>query len=424
MFHKFVLPNGLSVVLVPQKAAKTLTALVGVRVGSRMETERLNGLSHFMEHMMFKGTQKRPSTFLISKELDTIGAQYNAFTSKDMTAYYIKASSKHETILLDMLSDMLCHSLLDPAEIERERGVILEEIKMYEENPLMYIDDLLEAKMYEGNTLGSLIIGTRENIRKNIVHEDFVHFKKSYYRGENMCLVLAGDIQKDMRHRVAEYFAPLHGEKKRNQPRFKSFESQQKNPKVTLFYKDLDQVQLGMGFVAYADDHPDKNALQLLATILGGNMSSKLFIEVRERRGLAYFVKASLNPYQDVGNFSIQIGLDKNKVKETIEVVMGELEKITLEGVMEEELENAKSFIAGHMDLQLEDSSNLAQWYFRQELLLGTKVTPEERLEEMKKVTKHDIVRVAQDIFQSKKMTLALIGPFKSESQFTDILSV
>lgn len=414
-FHR--LHNGLAVILAPQKSATTVTVIVGTRVGSRMETPEIAGISHFFEHMMFKGTAKRPTTRHISKELDSVGAEYNAYTSKDVTAYYVKASSHRLKLALDVLSDMVLSSKLSAAEIERERGVILEEKKMYEDNPLLSVEDLCEQLVYQGNPLGDTVIGTEKSIRE-VQRKDFFNFRKKYYRGENMCLVVAGKVDAKTLSLVKKYFDPLPGSGGRVQPEFTPFHFDQNDARVRISHKKSDQIQMGIGLPAYAHHDERMPALQLLSIMLGGNMSSRLFIQVRERRGLAYSVHSSVSPYQDSGNVYVQVGLDASKVSEAISVIRKEMESLKEKNVPPLELQQAKDYVQGTMDLQLEDTINLAGWYFRQELFLGKALTPEQKLRRIMKVTAREIREVANDVFQFRRASLALIGNVKSEDVY------
>lgn len=419
--EKHVLENGLSVIFAPQKGAKTITVLVGVRAGSRMETKETNGIAHFLEHMMFKGTKKRKTALDITKELDGIGAQYNAFTSKDYTGYYIHASAKYAQKAMDVLSDMVINTQLPAKEIEKERGVIIEEIKMYEDNPLMYVEDVLENCMFKGNKLGWHIIGTRKNIR-NVKRKDFADFKEKHYRGENMALIISGAITDAMMKEVKKYFGKLPGKGKRNQPEFDIFMPKWNGPSGQVFEKQTDQAQMGIGFVGYEYLHPDMPALQLLSIILGGNMSSRLFTEVREKRGLAYYVRTSVNPYQDTGNFYVQAGLDRKRLDDAVTTIVKELKKVKSNGVTADELKKAKTYLQGMMDLGLEDSSSLAQYYFRQELLTGKNETPKQKMNKINAVKGSDIKRVAQDIFRADGACIALIGPYKNTDKYVEML--
>lgn len=427
MFSKHVLTNGIRVVLVPRKDTETITLEVGVRVGSRYEPVKINGVSHYAEHLMFKGTKKRPTTLDISKALDSVGAEYNAYTSKDQTGYYVKTDRSNLNLALDILSDMLINSKFDAEEMAREKKVIVEEINMYEDNPAMYVDDIFEQLLYKGNSLGWQISGSRESLT-GIPREDFLQFVKEHYRGEKMVVCVAGNIPSDTLQRIEKYFAGIKGDAKKVLPEgsqdfgFSKFKVTQKKPQVVIKYKDTEQVQLALGVPTYSDFDAKNYALILLSIILGGNMSSRLFISVRERRGLAYHVRSSVNNYQDIGDLAIQAGLDKSRLNDAIKVILAELAKMRKSGVTAAELKRAKDFIRGKMTLELEDSAQLAVWFGRHELLKNKIVTPEEKMKKFMAVTAEDIKKVAVEILNPDMLNMALIGPFKDEAAFVKML--
>lgn len=414
------LANGLTILEIPQKETETITVLVLCRVGSRYENIKLNGVSHFIEHLMFKGTKKRPNTLAISKELDSIGAEYNAFTAKDHTGYYIKANHEDQELALELLSDILFHSLFPKDEIEKERGVIIEEIHMYEDNPLMYCEDLIEKLTFqEKHPLGRLIIGPKENI-KHLSRTDIINYKNNFYFSGNMVIAAAGKINKNTKKFIHKYFATEGRKKIKN--KFQKFSQYQKKPQVLLHYKDSKQVQLGLSFIGLEQKNKDLPALNLLAIILGGNMSSRLFINIREKKSLCYFIKAGISSYQDTGMFYLQGGLDKNRIQEAIIAILNELHQILDHGVTKEELENAKTFLKGKISLDLEDSSSQASWYANQKLLNDELRTPAEKLKQYQKVTCQQIQKIAKKIIQLDKINLVIIGPFKNKNKFNKLL--
>lgn len=416
MYYQTKLSHGLKLVIIPKKNSKTVTTLVLLPVGSRYEPLHLHGASHFIEHMMFKGTKKRPSSLAIAQELDGIGADYNAFTGKDHTGYWIKTVNNKIEIAMDVLSDMLFNSLFQPKEFYQEKGVILEEIKMYQENPLFYINDLFENTLYKNHSLGQLISGQSSDVRK-ISRRELLEYKKNFYQPDKMVVAVSGGVEElQIVNLMKKYFSQYCGSRKQNS--FKIFDPEESKPKnrIKILFKDLKQVQIALGGLAYHYTHPRMEALRLLSVILGGNMSSRLFTEIRVKRGLAYAINTDLNIYQDTGNYGVFAGVDKNKILEAIEVILNELKKIKEEGVTREELVRAKDYIEGSTRLYLEDSANLAKWYAKQILLIGKVFTPKERLEEMRKIKRKDIQDVAQDIF--KNINISLIGPVKDKNVF------
>lgn len=420
MYYQARLSNGLKLVVVPKKTSQTATVLVLIPVGSRYEPSNLCGASHFIEHMMFKGTKKRPSSLAIAQELDGIGADYNAFTGKDHTGYWIKTVNSKIEIAMDVLADMLFNSLFDRKEFQQEKGVILEEIKMYQENPLLYIDDLFENTLYQRHSLGQLISGQISDV-KNMSRRILLEYKKCFYQPNQMVISVSGGVKKsEIFNLVKKYFGRERGKAKKNG--FNVFEPPKNKEKhrVKILFKDLKQVQIALGGLAYSYTHPKIEALRLLSTILGGNMSSRLFTEVRVKKGLAYVINTDLNIYQDTGNYGIFAGVDKNKTIEAIEVILKELKKVKDKGVTKEELSRAKDYFEGSIRLYLEDSANLAKWYGKQILLIGRAFTPSQKLEEIKKVKTEDLQGVAKSIF--KNINLSLIGPIKDKQAILRLL--
>ena len=301
-YRKTTLDNGLRLLTIPMPGVASVTMLITVAAGSRFEEKNINGLSHFLEHMAFKGTQKRPTALDIATLIDGIGGEFNAFTSKDHTGYYIKAAQKHLPLLFDVLSDMLLHSKFDPAEIEREKGVIIEEINMYEDMPIRKISDLYENLLYGDTKLGRDIAGIPDVIR-SIKREDFIAYLNRFYGPANTIVTVSGGIEGSARELTNKYLGEWQS-KKPEQP--EKFRDGQKKPALLLRHKDTQQAHLCIGVRGYNLTHPDRYKLGVLTNLLGGGMSSRLFIEVRERRGLAYYIRSANEMYTDVGNFVTQ----------------------------------------------------------------------------------------------------------------------
>jgi predicted Zn-dependent peptidase len=414
------LKNGLRLIVAPQQSTQAATVLVVLPVGSRYERPDINGVSHFVEHLLFKGTEKRPTTLDISRELDAIGAEYNAFTSKDHTGYYIKLASAKLELAFDILSDMLLNSTFPEAEINKERGVIVEEINMYDDNPLMLIDSLLEQAMFRNHPLGWNIAGPKKVIQ-TVSREKILAYKNAHYAPSNMVLAVTGNVKTAQVQKLAtKYFNA--NTKKIAKIAYSPVKIQQKSPSVIVKEKATEQVQVCLGMPSYPMGHKDLPALSLLSVILGGNMSSRLFVSVREERGLAYFVRASADAYQDTGVFAIQAGLDKSRVDQAITLILAELKKVVDGGVTAKELADAKEFIYGKMVLALEDSEHVADWYAKQLALQNKTATPEERMKKIKAVKLADVQRVAKAIIRPETLNLAVIGPFKDIGRFKKLL--
>ncbi len=421
MFQKKVLKNGLRFLTSPISGTEAATILVLCKVGSRCETREQNGVSHFIEHMMFKGTKRRPETIDISRDLDSVGAEYNAFTSRDNTGYYIKIEQDKIELALDMLSDMLWNSKFDEKEIGRESGVISEEIRMYEDNPIMFIEDLLEETMFGDHPLGRKISGDVATV-KSFDRKMMLEYRDKFYQPNNTVLALAGKFDEKAVALAEKYFG---GGGVKVKPGFKKFNfGTAGKPKLKVQFKETEQAQLAIGFQGYSYFDPGHYALQILSIILGGYMSSRLFINIREKRGLCYFIKSYANAYEDTGNLVVQSGLDKTRIASAIGAIFEELDKVVKNGVTAEELERAKECVKGRLVLALEDSSQVADWYAKQELLIGEILTPEEKLKKVFAVTAGDIKKVAKDVIQKNKMSVALIGPFRDEAPFAKFLKM
>lgn len=413
MVSRTKLRNGLTVVTVPYQGTQTVTVMLLVPVGSRHEQPHTSGISHFLEHLMFKGTERRPSTLELTKQLDAVGAEYNAFTAKDNTSYYIKVEAGHLELALDLFSDMVFHSLFDIKEIDRERGVILEEINMYQDNPLMYLDTLLEMSVFGAeHPLGYDIGGRKQNI-KDLPRKTFMQYKQKHYAPAAMHLVLAGNIDKRAKQWVKNYFEKYPRGQKASA--FKAFKPYQRRLQVLHKQKDTQQTQLALGFTAPSYHTPtDLATAMVLSTILGGNMSSRLFISIRERQGLCYVIHSDISPYQDTGVFMIQAGLDNTRIEAAVTAIGHELDLIKTTLVSKEELRNAKDCIKGQMALRLENTSTLAAFYGRQSVLLGKLQTPQQQFRYIQQVTAEDIRRLAQDMLKLSAVNIASIGPQKS----------
>ncbi len=415
--------NGIKLLAIPTKGTEAVSVLVLARVGSRYEKQSLNGASHFIEHMFFKGTKKRPDNLSIARVLDGVGAEYNAFTAKDHTGYWIKVDKNKLEIALDVLSDIIFNSVFEKKSFEKERRVIMEEIKMYEDNSLMHVDDLFEQNIYRATSLGRKISGEIKNIKK-IKREELLKFRNICYQTNNLEIILSGRVNKKTINLVKKYFSDHQTSPKRKPEGFKKVKLQKLSLKqrINIVYRDVKQAQLIIGFPAYSYFHKSINALGILGIILGGNMSSRLFSEVRVKRGLAYYIKAGQDIYEDIGSFSIKSGLDKERIFEAISVISEELKRITLEGPSDDEIKRAKDYLSGQLKLSMEDSSFVATWYGHHDLLERKIISPEQKLKLIEKVSKKEVWRVARDVFKFDKLYLSLIGPFKKIEPFLSVL--
>lgn len=409
------LKNGMKTILIPQKGSASMTIFVMVKVGSRYETREINGVSHFIEHLMFKGTKKRPNTEILSRTLDQYGAEYNAFTGKDMTAYYIKMDAEKTPLAIDMLHDMLFHSKYDPVEIDRERGVILEEINMYEDNPRRHLGDILDEVFFPNSTLGWNIAGPRKVIQA-VTRDQIIAYRDAYYIPERMTVVVAGKIIPDLLPLLNRTFGSVRSPKHRQDMEFTVYQPPDRLVDVlALQNKKTEQVQLGLSFYGIPMNDPDVPAATLLATMLGGSMSSRLFIQIRERLGLCYSIGADHECLQDVGVFSIRAGLDKKRMAEATSAIFKEIDKISHTRVTNDELRRAKDHIRGRNTLAFEDSATQADWYGRQWLFQHKLETMEEKIAKIEKVRPEQVQSVAKRIFRADRMASAVIGPFSKK---------
>lgn len=419
MHNLTTLKNGLTLITVNMPHLDSVTTLVAVGAGSRYETKNINGISHFLEHMFFKGSRKFPTAEIISNLVDGIGAVNNAATDKEVTYYWIKSSSKHLELSSDILSSMIKESLLVEEEIEREKGVIIEELRMYRDDPSRYVWNLYEILQFGNQPLG-WDIGGDETTITSLKREQFVKYLDSLYSPKNMALVYVGNLPKNIEKIAMEHFEDLT---KRAVTNFLPFKKvKQTAPKVNVFYKKTDQANLVLGMEAY--DHYDQKryAARVLATILGEGMSSRLFIQVRERRGLAYHVSASFHAYQDTGVLTVYAGVKLEKINEALEVITAELIRIADEKVTIEELKKAKEMIRGRLAIRSESTNFLAE-YFGTNFVLKRKVeTFEEVLKHVDQVTLEDVQEVARELIKKEKFNLQIIGPFKDSDHFAKIL--
>ena len=420
MYKRIIRRDGSVIILAPQKETKTITFELLFKVGSRQENIQNNGVSHFIEHLMFKGTKRRPSTAAIAKELDGVGAYYNAFTGKEYTGYYITLSNSHLSLAVDMLSDMLHNSKFDKEEMDRERGVIIEEINMYEDNPMMYIEELFENILFGGTSLGKSIAGPRINI-KNVSHQVLYNYYQKYYYHGNSIIGLAGNFQEKRALKLINQLFPISA----RQARVKNFtlpSFKQAQAIVKIVDRDLEQVQLMLGWRTTSIDTKEFVFNQILANILGGTMSSRLFINIRERKGLCYFINAEISGYEGKSAFTIHAGLNKIKILEALEAIKQELNNVSKKGISAEELSQAKENIKGRMVLKMESSSAHLNFLISQEVIGQPIKSLDQKLKELDKVSFKEINGLARNIFNWSKANLVIIGPFKNKNEFVNIL--
>jgi len=413
MFKKIVLKNKTNLFLIPLKDTKSATVLVMYPVGSRYESAKLAGVSHFIEHLMFKGTKKRPNTLALTREIDRLGAEYNAFTSKEYTGYYIKTDSEYLNVSLDILSDMLFNSKFEEKEMEKEKKVIVEELRMYNDNPIMHIETLFEDLMYKGD-LGRDVGGSEKTVL-GLARKDALNYLSQHYQTQRAIIAVAGNINENTKKLVEKYFVKSGKNTKSENYAPAEFGSTKTNDRLRIENKKTDQTQLMLGLPGFHHNDPVNPVLTVFNTVFGGSMSSRLFIQIREKRGLAYMIRSGAESYRDTGYFFVRAGLEAKNINKAISVIKDEAEKIIKKGVTTKELADAKTHLRGSLVLSMEDSSAQTSWYARQAMFYKVVKTPEERLKEIDKVTNEDIKKLAKKLFNWSKLRVAIIGDVKKE---------
>ncbi len=413
------LANGLTILKVPSNDAESVVVDFFIKTGSRSESARENGIAHFLEHFLFKGTKNHPSAMAISEIVDAIGGEMNANTGKEHTQYYIKATSTKLELIFEVLTDMLQNPLLDEVELEKEKGVIVEEINMYKDSPMYEIENVLENTMWPNDPLGRDIAGSKETVTK-FNKRMFQDYMERHYQTPNMILGISGKYdEKLIKKLISKYWANVPKKRFHNWMPAKDTQNQ---PRLNIQFKETEQAHLAIGFKGFAYGDKRNTSAQVLAAILGGGMSSRLFTEVREKRGLAYYVRSHPGSFQDTGLFQVNSGVQVGKIQEAIKVILSELELIGREPVAEKDLLKAKEYLKGKTTLALEDNQVRLDWYLDQVAFLKNIKSPMDAFAKIDKVSVKDIQAVAKELFNKKKMTLAVIGPYKSDKLFKDLL--
>ena len=419
VFERHQLSNGLRVVTADMPQVQSVTCMIMLAAGSRYETPDTNGIAHFAEHMFFKGTERRPTAREIGMEVDSLGAEFNAFTSKEYTGYYVKCAADYRDPALDVLVDMIRNSKFEPEEIEREKGVIVEEMNMYFDTPRDFIGGVYEHLLYGDQPLGWDIIGRKETVQ-GATRDTFVEYVDRWYKPERMVVGVAGRLDGDYVGSIERLLGDLEPQETGTPA---ALVQNGNGERIKIHRKDSDQAHLCLGVRSYPIVHPDRWALQLLATVLGTGMSSRLFTEVRVRRGLAYYVYAHNQGYTDAGTLYSQAGVDIKRSEEAVETIIREFRRIAEEPVPAEELEKARALAKGRFVLRLECPQGMILFGLGREVLGDTMIEPDDVLAGLDAVTAEDIQRVAQDVIASDGLNLALIGPFDDAAPFEALLA-
>lgn len=414
--EKTILRNGLTLIIVPMPT-ESVTVQLLVRVGSRDETKSLNGISHFFEHMVFKGTEKWPTPMQVNRVIDSVGGEFNAMTSQEHTGFWVKIAKKHLPLALEFINQTVFHSLLPAGELEKERGVILEEIKMFEDNPMRHVYDQFVSQVYSNTSLGRPIIGEPENI-KSVQKPDFISHLRSWYQPKNMVLTVAGGMDMAAKKIIeAAFSSPGKDFSLAHRP-----VAATASGGVKLIKKDIQQFHFCLGLTTFERTNPGRYVLNLLSLILGGNTSSRLWEEIREKRGLVYYIHAGNDSYFDTGYLVVRAGCDVNRAQEAIKITVDQLEKMAGK-ISASELANAKEYIKGHLALSLEDSQEVAD-LFGEDLLIEGRLRPiAEIIKGIEAVTVGQIRALAKKLLAEKRLNLTIVSPLADEAKFAKLVA-
>src|SRR3989344_1113883 len=418
-YYKKVLPSGLRVIVLPMKDSPTVTVLTMVETGSEYEKREESGMSHFLEHMCFKGTKNRPKSIDISLELDKIGAANNAFTNYEWTGYYAKANSKHVGKLIDVISDMYLNPTFPAAELEKEKGVIIEEMNMYEGLPQRKVQMVFSSLLYGDQPAGWPILGNRRVI-KNATREKFVSYRNAHYVAHSSMVVIAGGVEQGRAFNlVKKTFKDIKDGKKRNK---RPVQVSQKSPRLKIADKETDQTHLVLGFKTFKATDKRSTTLHVLDAILGSGMSSRLFQRLREEMGVCYYAKSSVNEFTDHGDFIIFSGVDSRRIVEVVTVLVDEVKKLKDVEVPKAELEKAKESYIGGLFMGVESSDEVSFFAAEQEILGRKFKTPKQIEAEIRKVTAKDVQKLARQIFTDENLNLAIVGSIPDKKKIQSVL--
>lgn len=418
MFKKLTLDNGIRVVYEKIEYVKSLSIGIWIGTGSRNENKENNGISHFIEHMMFKGTTNR-SAKEIAESIDNIGGQLNAFTGKEYTCYYTKTLDSHMDIAIEILADMIFNSKFDKKDIQIEKNVICEEINMYEDSPEELVQDLLSGTVWDGNPLGYPILGTLECI-SNIDRTMIKNYMQTNYTPQKSVIAVAGNFDENRLIDVlANYFGNWHA----NTNSIVDFQPVEfKNKKVSVKPKDIEQVHVCMGFRGIEHGNDDIYSLLAVNSVFGGGMSSRLFQKIREEKGLVYSIYSYPSSYKNAGLFNIYAGMNPKHIDKVIELIIKELKELETNGLKKKELAKSKEQLKGNYILGLESTSSRMNSIGKSELLLGYINTPDEILKKIDSITQDSVLKVIKEIFDINNMSMSIIGNIKNDISFDKFL--
>ncbi len=420
MYQKTQLDNGLRIVTSAMPHTRSVTLCVFVGAGSRYEPSEQAGVSHFIEHLCFKGTLRRPTSRDISEAIEGVGGVLNGGTDRELTIYWVKVARHHFDRALDLIVDMIRSSTFAPEEIEKERQVILEELNMINDYPSHRAEALLDEMLWPHNPLGRDVGGTKESVQ-NITRKDMLDYMGHQYIPSNIVASVAGDVTHE---EVVERVAPLTSDWPTSTPlAWCPAGDGQGSPQLRLERRKTEQAHLCIGFHGLSAHHPDRYALDLLSVVLGEGMSSRLFLEVREKRGLAYDVHSSVEHFRDCGALTVYAGVAPQKVARAIETILAELGRIR-DGVPDDEMNKAKEMAKGRLLLRMEDTRAVAGWIGIQELLRDRILDVDDVIALMEAVTPVDVQRVARQLLMTERLNLSIVGPFRSDRRFQNLLGL
>jgi predicted Zn-dependent peptidase len=414
------LSSGLPILIAPAEGTAAVTVLVFAGAGSRYEVEKERGISHFLEHMFFKGGKKYTNTKEVSAAIDGVGGDFNAFTGKEYAGYYVKVEASHAELACDVLSDMLLHATFPPEEIEKERGVIIEEERMYQDTPMYRAGWDFEELLFGNHPLGWDTIGTEALIR-SVTQNDFQKHKDDLYLASNLVVTMAGKIAESQAMKLAErFFGAIDGRKDRSFLALKKYGSE----RIFLRSKSTEQAHLVLGVPGIPSQDKDHFAHRLLAIILGGNMSSRMFLNIREARGLCYYISTDVDSYMDAGALSTRAGVDQSRLEEAIKAIVHEYMMCSDKGVTNEELQRAKDFLRGKIALSMEDSEERAHFFGKQQLLYPKVRDIPEYFAEINKITRAQVNQLAKRLLKPEEFRLVVIGKEKDKEKLQKLLKM
>ncbi len=418
--YKTTLANGLRLITAPMPHTRSVSVSVYVGAGSRYETKDCAGISHFVEHMCFKGTAKRPNAQLISEAVDGVGGMLNAATDREYTVYYAKVARPHLSLALDVLTDLVQSPLFDPDEMEKERKVIIEELASVADSPAQQLDMNLDELIWPDQPLGWDIGGSRESV-ESISRQSLKDYVGRQYVPNNMVVSVAGNVEEA---ELIEFLQPSLGQMDAGKAEgwFPARDGQS-SVRSSILYKRTEQTHIGIGLRALSLKHPDRYALDLLSVLFGESMSSRLFMELRERKGLCYDVNSYVTHFLDSGSFGVYAAVEPANAVATVEALMNEMRRLP-EGIPEEELSKARELSKGRLLLRMEDTRSVSGWLGGQEMLSGEILSPEEVVDRLDAVTVDDLCRVASDLLHAERLNLAVVGPHRSDRRFLQHLEL